>query len=333
MKRHTGSGIWGVVGAAMLAASASGQLTVGGFSYGNGHMGFRGATSAPSAPAMAPLNNPGTGPITWRGGDRSRHFSPVIIGSGLTVNGRYTDDNWNIGLHLGSGYTGYPGDDCGDWRGPVCVPPYLPIYCTPGYSIFPGGYVYEWDRRDYGQIEYAGTVYDPRLGGGRPVYTAPQPAPPPATALERARLALSEGDAATAVKEYKAHLGEFTTDTLGLRELGLALVSDGRLSEGVAVIREAYAQRPALADEPVDLDAFGDAGPRLGTRLARRVSTYANRGEGSSDWLALSVILQAQGRDRMALHNLLKAVENGLESEIAVPLGDALRRRVYAGQP
>ncbi|MCC6284349.1 MAG: hypothetical protein IT439_03455 [Phycisphaerales bacterium] len=329
MSGHKNVWMLAALAAALSAAGASGQLTIGGFSYGNSHMGFRGATTTPSAPFAAP------GPVSRPTyGNRYCRVYPVYTGSALTVNGRYRDDNWNIGVHLGSGFEGYPDSGCDDWRSPACVPPYWPTYCTPGYTIFPGGYLYEWDRRGYSQpVEYAGTVYDPRLGGGRPVYAAPQPAPPPATALERARLALAQNNAGEAVKEYKAHMAEFATDTVGLRELGFALIGEGRMSEGVAVIREAYAQRPALADEPVDLSVFGPEGVRIATRLARRVSTYANQGQGSSDWLALCVLLQAQDRDRMALHNLVKAVENGLESEIAVPLGDALRRRAYAGQP
>jgi len=131
-------------------------------------------------------------------------------------------------------------------------------------------------------------------------------------------------DLGEATASYREHLDAEPGDGIAMRELALALLEDERVPEGVALFRHAYEVDPSLARDPIDARALGpEAKDRL-SGLVRRVAIYANQGESSSGWLAITVLIQAQGRDRVARMNLERAMRAGLDRALARPIGLAL---------
>lgn len=272
--------------------------------------------------------------------DRSRY------GSGLGVHGRYDDDRWRVSVHLGTGYGsyysnrygsyGYYGDPYSYSRYSGCYP--YRRYVTPYYGT---RYRYGYDPYYYGTRVYYGTQpvgypetqTDPRVAIQR--YQA-QPAPEqdvaePDDDLGKARWNLQRRQAGPAIRAYRDYLDEHSDDAQATRELALALIDSGELADAVAVLRLAYDTDPnGLADDPIDpYELLGpDGDQRLG-RLMRRMSIYANKTESASSWLAVGVLMQGQGRDRLALKMVVRAVGEGLGDEVAQPLSDALRRGGY----
>lgn len=266
--------------------------------------------------------------------------------SGLGVHGRYDDDRWQLRVHLGTGYGNYYSSRYGYsnrygepywYSGYAGCYPYR-RYVTPYYGT---RYLYGYDPYYYGTrtyygsapIEYPGDQADPRVAIPR---YQPQQAPEPEVAepeddLGKARWNLQRRQAGAAIRAYRDYLDEHSDDAQATRELGLALMDSGELADAVAVLRLAYDTDPqGLADEPIDpIEVLGPDGVQRLGRMMRRMSIYANKTESASSWLAVEVLMQGQGRDRLALKMVVRAVGEGLGDEIAQPLSDALRRSGY----
>lgn len=305
-------------------ACAGPGVVVGGPKFGNSPQSWNAPIRYTTSPVVTqPVVRP------------PRHCVPRVIrpvpvittGSGLSIRGQYQGDKWSVGVHLGDQVISKP-----------CPETPTAIYWP--YRTYRSG----WPVRGwYDGYSYAGlnapyyatpVTYATQWGVQPMVMAAPTPAPPapptvPPTPLEEARSHLAAGETERAITFYRDHLRENHQDSRALRELGLVLLEAGRLADGIAVIREAYTMNPTLADESFDTSVLGRRGGDRLAALVRRVSAYANAGESASPWLALTVVMQAQGRDRIALLNMQKGVERGLDDFIAQPLGDALRRRAF----
>jgi len=200
-----------------------------------------------------------------------------------------------------------------------------------GSGFHHGSFGYPYGFREpyrWGEpVGYSTTYQDPRLGPGfqnQGVQAGMAPEAREPTTIERARLAMAVGDTADAIDQYREHLGESPADGVAMRELAMALLEEGRIAEGVALIRHAYELSPELASDPIDARALGrDARDRLGG-LVRRVSIYANQGQSSSGWLAITALIQAEGRTPIARLNLERAILAGLEPSIGRAMGRSL---------
>lgn len=174
-------------------------------------------------------------------------------------------------------------------------------------------------RRYWGPLE---SSYSPQF----PVEAGEEGAP----AAEKVELApvvlgmalLKTGHAAEAVEMFRAHLREDPDDAVALRLMGTALIEEGEVGEGIATIRLAYGLDPALSSVPIDRTLFG-SGRRL-RELVRKTVRVANAEQSSSAWLAVVVLMQAEGREGVALKNLAKAEREYLSEDIA----RALRREL-----
>ena len=111
--------------------------------------------------------------------------------------------------------------------------------------------------------------------------------------------------------------------------LGVALIADGRIDEGTEKIAEAYRLDPTLASSPLDERLFPREARFEIRDLIRKVSVRANRTNASEAWLTLGALMQAEGRDSLALDMVLKASAAGMEQEVVSPMADAMRRVVY----
>jgi len=191
-------------------------------------------------------------------------------------------------------------------------------YSPHRYYSYPYGYSYDGYPRYWGPI-------DSSYSAG---YQSPQQVSPgeeivvELTALELAQVLLSAGYVEEAIESYRAHLQEDPEDTIAMRVLGAAFIEKGEIGDGFALVRLAYGTDPALAIEPMDATLFGSA-KRL-REVVRKAVRAANKEDSASAWLSVTMLMQAEGRDRVALKNLAKAEREYLSEDIA----RALRQRL-----
>lgn len=231
-------------------------------------------------------------------------------GSGLTVDGRYSDDNFSIAFHLGA--------DPFLHRDRVCYPTY-PI--CPRYP-----YGYYWPTY-YGYRSYA--VID----GGYGYLPASQPAAPPpaqppaeqkpepATDVERGERALQSGEESDAVRSLTAHLDDHPDDVEAMRKLAVALSLDSRVEAAAALMAMAYKTDPELCSRPIEAEAVSPDDLR---KAVKRVSIFANRVETDSAWFTLAVLMQAEGRAKPAARAAERARLAGFDADIVERLDRAL---------
>jgi len=192
----------------------------------------------------------------------------------------------------------YPGG--GGWRG--------------GYGWYPAGYTYY----PVGQSNIVNATTGWNTLNQPATQVPPQPVTPP-EAIDIARVALVLGNLDAAEQQYRIHISEHADDSAALREFALVMFEADRADDGFAALRKAYRDDPTLASRPLDLRQLGFDGSRT-RRLMAKVSPVANDLKTSSGWLALTALLQWQGKDRAAIRMLDKAEAMGLESEIVTPL-------------
>lgn len=252
--------------------------------------------------------------------------------AGFAAHGEFEDGDFSLRFHLGGGlplhsdslifpyHSGlrliyrshwyYPAD----YGYPRGYSYGLPLY---GYPLY-GRYV---DQFGAYPVDYRTTYVDPRM---TPQQGSPMPAidaMEPATPAEWGRWFLARGDNAQAIARLSEAISADDADAGSQRALALALLREGRLAEGVAMMRSAYENDPSLARDPISADALGQRGERELALLVRRVALYANRVDSASAWLSEAVLMQAQGRDAHARRMIERALESGLDPAIARGFG------------
>ncbi len=222
----------------------------------------------------------------------------------------YYASPWNRGY--GVYPLGYPSAHAARWGFP-----YGYGYWSPRHAAFYGESYHDGYWRYWGPID---STYSP---GVQSPADPPLTDPPEVelTSLELAQALLTSGYVEEAIVKYRDHLTHDPDDTIAMRAMGAALIEAGEVSRGFAMIRMAYGADPALAGDPLDARLFTMA--RLRETL-RRAVREANKEDSSSAWLAVTVLMQAQGRDSVALKNLVKAERQYLSQDIA----RALRQRL-----
>jgi hypothetical protein len=251
----------------------------------------------------------------------------VGSGGGLQVDGDYDGEKLDLHLHLGNGGTliddgrwysprGYSGRGYYYYNGR--------LYYSNGGYYRPGGYYYT-PRHYYYSDEPVDGVLTERVD-----YTlrAPQTAQAPSeavapapelTALEKAGLFMAADDLERAVRYYREHLDEDPEDVSAMRAMGVAMVEEGRVEDGVAVVAMAYRTDPLLARTPLDLVALGLDGRRYDSLLSR-VLSFANKVDSGSAHLAGAALLQADGKVAGANRVLDRAERAGLAAEVVDPM-------------
>lgn len=159
--------------------------------------------------------------------------------------------------------------------------------------------------------------------------TTPAPAPPAPAPAELARARL---DAALARADYPAAAdacdelldiapGDAATQADLRRLKALAQLASGRTADGIATLAAACRDHPGhflAPPEPLPLSAS-----RL-SRALRDTVRVAHDADTPDAWLAVSLLMQMQGRDRHALRMLDRALQRGLDPQLAAELRDAL---------
>jgi len=261
--------------------------------------------------------------------------------TGLVIEGSAADDHFNLRFHLGSGYTYSPywrpwhyDRSHGDHAG-----------YSPGHHSSHSSLWYPWRSYSYGS--YYRTAYpaplvygvtDPYvLTGVNPaamyasMYNAQaaqaaasaQPAREP-TPLEQADAMLAYGESRAAVEAYRKYLDDAPDDAAAMRSLAVGLLDLRRFDEAVAVMVMAYERQPRLARTPLGPEALGGS-----AELRRRVTSsvaYANRVNSASAWLLVAALMQAEGRDDVALRMVERARVSGLAEPVAAEFGAVLKK-------
>lgn len=264
----------------------------------------------PRSPIVRPPGYPHWYPSPYRG--------VAVTGSGLSVNGSYEDDRWNVqlGLHLGA-------EPAIIRRGYRQSPVYA---CYPGYPyrVYPLGW-YVWRGESYRPTIdgfYTEWPRDPQLS--RAVFPLAQAAPTqPLTPHERGRDALLQGDDEGAVSAFSEAMQSQSASAEDLRWLALALLLKNDVQEGVAVLASAYSSDPQLASRVIDEGALRS--PAEWRTLRTRVSRYANQINSSSSWLTLAVLMQSQGDEGVARTTLKKSIDAGLSKPVADAMVNAFK--------
>ncbi len=274
------------------------------------------------------VSRPTLGPGPTIGEPHPQAPPPPVIGNGFTFSGSYRDGPFTLVFSTG-GLTRIPLPNDGF---------IVPVY-TGGYAaVLPYGGLGCYFANSSGfSCGYRGVIGPAWMDQPNTVYETPAsmaaagsdtPARPP-TPLERAANLLRVGDSKAAVAAYQAYLKAQPMDAVAMRALGLSLIDSGQVGDGVAVIGMAYRQDSTLAAAPVPCDVFGRAS-RLRSNL-ERVSGYANREKSASSWLALAVIMQAEGRNPRALAMVNRAQAAGLEEQVVQELTAALTAKPDQG--
>lgn len=189
-------------------------------------------------------------------------------------------------------------------------------YCFPYYGWPWGGY-WGWGWYTIPQ-RYAGTVDGPntQLQGG-------EAEPEPLTPLETARYWMAAEDSSSAAAWYRGYLDENPDDARVMREYASALLEEGRTVDAVAMMGYAYSLMPGLANEAMDRAIWGDSAFRLRDSVTDAVR-FGHRSSSGNAWLLVAVLMQAEGRDQVALKMIDRAVGEGLDVGIA----DRMRLRL-----
>lgn len=254
-----------------------------------------------SVPTPGPLT-PTPGPLQpWR---------PGIITPPTTPGGPVT----------GPGQPTFPGHSGGGVRPPWWHqrPPII-VWGGPwGWWVSTGRGYWGWGwPYDYGYSRER-VIYGIDPARMTPAYQpATQPAPAPATPptlRERADAALASGFTTEAVSLYRQHLTAEPGDARATRMLGLALVAEGRVSDGASVVLMAYTRSPSLASDPAPGDVLGLDRVR---DMTQRVVGEANRSKSASSWLTAAVLAQAEGREPVARTMIGRARTAGLDAAVA----------------
>lgn len=146
------------------------------------------------------------------------------------------------------------------------------------------------------------------------------------TAYETARMWLNAGNAEAAVSWFEAHLKEYPTQIGVMREYAVALLQAGRMADAVAMMGYVYDLSPGLANEPLDPGLWGGSATRMRASVTATVR-HAQRASSGNAWLTVAVIMQAEGRDAVALRMAERARDEGLSPVIFERLRLRLTRR------
>lgn len=252
--------------------------------------------------------------------DNTRHGDVVIQhpSSGVWVNGAHLDNNWNVGFGLNTGL-GYMRNvrrgvaTCSDRYGNVTALCDVSGGCCNQSAVFGVN---------------AAAMYDPRLQPGYAPTPSTQPAPAaapsePLSDLDAGALALAMDRSKESVSLLRKHMAANPDDFRAMRLLAVALLAERDTDDAAAMMKLAYRSDPALAREPM-----GDmqmSAKRL-RGLVTRAVTAANRDNAASNWLLVSVLMQAEGREAVALSVLAKAKAQGLEASVHDVLAAELGR-------
>ncbi|MAY74417.1 MAG: hypothetical protein CMJ31_06770 [Phycisphaerae bacterium] len=271
---------------------------------------------------------------------RRASFSSIIpsavLGFAIAASSAAAGPGFNVGIHLGT-TTSSIGGSGSSFVGDYCYPYYRGGYAgglywpgtwgvSSGSAPFGTGYV------PYGRYGYpASTTFV--VSPTRRIIWPPQPAQPvddtadeieTMSPIEAAWDAMANRAPAVASDLFRLHIEDAPDDLDALRGLAFAMMSNDRLPEGVALLRQVYVEDPRLAARVVDVAHLGGRAAARDTLVA--AVRHAHEVGSSSAWFAVAVLMQAEGRDDRAIAMLNRAAAEALEPEIVLAMRAELGR-------
>lgn len=251
---------------------------------------------------------------------------------GINVDGSYRGAKWTVNYNFGGGWGGpghgghgghgHHGGGWSGWSG------WGGGWGGGGWYVgswnSPYGWGWYWDRyRPYGYasgpIESRSGPVDwsllPGVNPQNPDASAAELPKAPLTKVELAREAAGAKKHEDAAALYREHLKTAPEDVESMRQLAVCLIEGKEVGAGLAMLRDLYTKDPTLADRPFDGAAMGLDGGRL-REVIVKVSPIANKVKSPSAWLAVVVMMQAEGRKVEALRAVQKAKDAGLERAV-----------------
>ncbi len=255
--------------------------------------------------------------------------------SGFSANIRYSDDNFRLGIHIGSGADAWCRDNWKPWWSSCSwYDACRPSWCYPSYAnLYPWGWSYGSYWPYYYDYSYTLPVVndsyvmyqDPALSPSYSPAAAQAQAAPVLTDFQRGAYLMQSRRYAEAVSAFRAVIKADPGDAAARRWLGIGLLLQGRTQDGANEIARAYAQDPTLADASPDLEGMGLTVRQM-TDLCAPVITYARRVNSSSGYIAAAMLMQIRSRPDLAAKMLNSAREAGLESGLLVDLTQGMAR-------
>lgn len=249
---------------------------------------------------------------------------PVVVeGGGLTVEGRYRGEKWDVGFRLGG-----PRIERGGCPGGVCGP------------------VTYWGMRPwYASSDAWGTQYVVGMTGAMQAPTGIDPnlmpgatgdastgaqggeaneVPEELTPLQKGLEALWRGESGAAVTILRDALKTTPEDAQAMRWLAFALLEENRFDDAAGVMKIAYGLDEKLAGEPIDFDGLEIEAARVRKGLEKAVR-HGHKAGGAGAWLLAAVLAQAEGRKDVARTLLGRAEAGGLDRSVVEAMEAALR--------
>ena len=262
--------------------------------------------------------------------DGSSYYAPgdviATTGTGLTVDGQYSNDRLSLGLHLGNAdIARYV---YGSYRTPYRTYRYRSYGCDSDLRYYSSDRDYRYPYDSYvrttpmdGQLLQLGSPVV-TSGTSQPVIETAEPKD--LTVLEQADLYLRQGQTSKAIAAYREHMLNNGDDVVAMRRLALALLANGSVDESAAMMGLAYqTDAAALAPQPIDADLI--PGGRTNYRkLLGKAVRHAHQMKTGSSWLLVAVLMQGEDRVDVALKMIERAKAAGLDEQIIREMTDAL---------
>jgi len=275
----------------------------------------------PIAPIQGPVVNPLSDSILRRPHDPQlvHHREPAFINQGhgftdaggFSADGRWHGKDWWVRFHLGSGSAWWPTSHHNWGYG---YPGYVyPYYAYPHYD--------NYSYADY-STQMTPMYQQPPMQQAPSQAQQPQPTTPPSE-LEIGLSDMSAGEWDAAALRLRKHLKANVNDNRAVRYLAVALLETKKFDDASALMRQAYRGDPALASEALPAADLGLSETEL-RRLVSSAVLYAHRVNSASSWLTVAVLMQAEGRGKVAHEMLGRAQKQGLEQIILDPMKSAL---------
>lgn len=283
----------------------------------------RGLVRTP-APQVVDRGGSGSGRgDSWQGGkgvgrgDDGRGDSWQRGGNRGSWGGKGADTRWGVSINIGGSACPPPRPVCpppvviAPCPPPVvvapCPPPVVVVPCPPPRVVVCDRDAWRWRRP---VVVHPQVVIERTVVVERPVVVAP-------SAVQDRELAdvyLRMGDFANASRVYERSLHAFGSDGTTHRNLGLALVGDGRAQEGFATFVRGFQVEPGLFQQPISAADFGGA-ERVQSLLdnAVRGASVSNSAEA---WFTVAVLQTAAGDRAVAAQALQRARDAGLSTSL-----------------
>lgn len=141
--------------------------------------------------------------------------------------------------------------------------------------------------------------------------------------LEEATNAMSEGRIKDSIALFTSLTVQFPTDARILRALAIAQAADGDVSSAADTLMRSYLMNVGLCADGMSAQDFGFSSMRW-RELLRQAVVKGHSSDRPEIWFFAATLMQAEGRVEPARRMLNRAIESGLDRDLARHMTAAL---------